>query len=117
MWYLPACTSFQTTYVAPQEAVAGQDKIRVKAWENGDSNQVQLLHPWATADSIGGVEECIQICDAYQVWATSLDKVQAVQTLRVDAGRSAAVALGLVVALSIVAVIELGNAFDRGWGR
>lgn len=114
--YLPACMSYKTTTLAPQEVVANHDRIRVEVRENGDTYHVELTRPWATADSVGGIEECFAPWDAYQVRAFPTEKVEAVQTPRFDVGRSISLALGLWLVGGMIAAAVMPNPFDS-WGR
>jgi hypothetical protein len=110
VWYLPACARYQPIELTPEEVFSDEDRLIVTLRrENGDTYQLQLRRPWATTDSIGGIE-CSGICDSYQRWATPLEKVESVEKRQVDSLRSAAVVLGV---LGLAALAAMMRSIDK----
>jgi hypothetical protein len=54
VWFLPACSTYQTTDLAPQEVVTGQQTVKVTL-ADAASTEVTVSEPWVRADSLGGV--------------------------------------------------------------
>ena len=103
--YLPACTSFHR--IEPTtKVVAEHPSIVVKVRDDGDMYEVDLQHPWVTSDSIGGVG-CIGVCDTGQDWAVPLEKVEAVGTRKVSAGKS--VGMGFLVFAGFGTIVGIAS--------
>lgn len=90
MWFLAACSTYQTTDLAPQEAVTGQQAVKVKLVDAG-SMEVIVSEPWVRADSIGGV------VGPDSSWAVPLQSVAEIRTKRANAALTAGAVVGGVV--------------------
>ena len=132
LWYLPACTSYRTTDLSPQEAVASGESVVVtflrstggstgyvvgpdgKIVEGPGTATVHLKEPWVRGDSLGGTP-----CEAQRnggwrcsrdapAWAAPLSSVLSVKTKQVNAvTTSMAVVGGLALGLFVTAAVAI----------
>jgi len=113
--WLPACYSYRTTTVAPEEAIAGQQVVIVRVPQDAGTREVRLKSPWVRNDSIGGLE-CTTVRTAggggeacERDWAVPLADVRALETRSVNTGKT-------VVAVLSGVVIAAGLAVAVSWG-
>jgi hypothetical protein len=110
VWHLTACTSYRITTLTPQEAVSGEDAVRVTLFADGDTTTLHLEDPWVRHDSLGGTQ-CVTratsiVCNAADSLAVPLSSVVAVQTKQADPAATAfALAAGAFAGLVAVAVL------------
>lgn len=115
VWYLPACTSFQTTALAPADAVADQSMVRVTVVTDGDTTRWQVKEPWVRGDSLGG-SACgsgrygeVQ-CDPADRFAVPLSSVVELETRRGNAVRTTMLA-------SVLVILAFGGALTTQYPR
>lgn len=113
-WYLPACSSYQTTALAPQEAVHGQETVKVVLADTALTELV-LRTPWVRTDSIGGVPCPSGRCSVGTAWSVPLDSVVAIKTKQSAPGLTALAVIGGVAlfaaAIAVAAATE--NALNE----
>ena len=113
VWYLPACTSYKTTAVAPQEAVAGQKTVIVTVDAGGSQETLHVNGPWVRGDTLGGTpcrldDNRVYRCSTDEAWAVPLSQVVEVKTKQVDGFRTTvAVVGGLAVGMLVAATIAV----------
>jgi hypothetical protein len=107
VWFLPACSTYRTTDLTPQEAVAGQKIVRVVATPEDEA--IELNAPWVRADSIGG------ITSTGSDWSAPLSSVNEVKIKRFNPWLTSGVVVGgLVVgaAVTLVIICGLGDSWQ-----
>ena len=114
VWYLPACTSFQPTDVAPQRALNGTSRAIVTVATGGATETVYLDDPWATADSVGGTPCSVHTssgwrCDPAGRWSAPAEAVVALQTKKTNPGGVIAV-VAIGVGLAIVSLVAMSSS-------
>jgi hypothetical protein len=106
--YLPACSSYRPSALAPSEAVAGRDEVEVQVGHGSSTASIRLRHPWVRNDSIGGEHRVCtpqqnrslpRQCE-YAPWAMPLAEIGAVETRQFDAGK--VVLLTVLIAAPLV---------------
>jgi hypothetical protein len=116
-WFQPACTTFQTTDLAPQEALEGQEQAILTVADSAGERIIHLANPWVTADSIGGTP-CDQhfTCSAGSTLSVPLSSVQRLEVKRYD--KKATMLLGGVVlaAALVVFMAALNSSLEEAWG-
>jgi hypothetical protein len=95
---LSACSTYRTTTLTPQEAIAGHRTVKVRL-AGTESTEITITGPWIHADSIGGATS------TNPHWSAPLSSVVEVKTKRVDP----------VLTASIVAAALL--VFRLAWGN
>jgi len=116
-WFLPACSSFQTTDLAPQEAVENQEQVILTVADSTGEHIIRLSDPWVTPDSIGGVP-CDEYfdCSAGATRSVPLSSIQRLEIKRFD-GTATAWAVGVVVvAAGAVFVVAMARSWNERWG-
>jgi len=115
--YLPACSSYRVSALAPTEAVAGRDEVEVQVGQGSGAESVRLRHPWVRNDSIGGEH---LVCEpqrdrslpwqcAYAPWVMPLAEIGGVKTREFDAGK-----VVLLTVLVAAPIAVMGLTFDIG---
>jgi len=109
--WVPACYSYRTTQLAPEQAVVGQKPIVVRVPDGAGTREVKLHSPWVRNDSIGG-RQCTmgrtptghtsETCATD--WSVPLTEVRAIETRHFDAGTTAKVTTGVVAVAAILAL-------------
>ena len=97
--YVPACTSYRTTNLAPQEAVADEGTVVVTVTNGAGTETLSLKQPWVRNDTVGGIpcrpDRYRQYrCASDENWAVPVSLVVEMQTKRVSTGRTVLAAVG-----------------------
>jgi hypothetical protein len=87
VWFLPTCATYQTTELAPHEAVVGHEAVKVTLADES-SAEVTVWEPWVRADSIGGV------VDRNDNWSAPLASVAVLKTKQANAWLTLGVVVG-----------------------
>lgn len=112
--WLPACHSYRTTTVAPEQAIAGQQAVIVQVPQYAGTREVKLRSPWVRNDSIGGLE-CTTLPTAHgglretceRHWAVPLTEVSAVTTRHFNTGKTVVAVLGgVALAVCVAAAVS-----------
>ena len=119
--YLPACSSYRPSTLAPSEAVAGRDQVEVLVGQGSSTESIRLRDPWVRNDSIGGERRACTPrsnrsqpwqCE-YVAWALPLAEIGVVKTRQFDAGK---VVVLTVLIVAPIAVIALTGDYGIGLG-
>jgi hypothetical protein len=112
--YLPGCSSYRPTTLAPHQAVRGQDQIIVKVSDGSASETLHLLAPWVRNDTLGGTvsgctpQQFLNECE----WAAPLSEVLAIETRQAEGSATVGV-VAVVVVLVVVGVVAAVNAINN----
>jgi hypothetical protein len=123
--YSAACTSFQTTDLAPHDAVTGQTAVMVDMRGTTRSDALRIEDPWVRNDSIGGrrcqwvrydhvtSERDVYRCTNDAGWSVSLSSVSEIRTEQLSVSKT----IGVVLGGTAVAVVVAGTlvALESGW--
>ena len=102
VWLLPGCSTYRTTDLTPQEAVVGQEAVKVMLAE-ADANWLTVRQPWVRSDSLGGVTQD----DAD--WSVPLVSVSEVRTKGLDWSYTAAVGFCVLAVPTLVGLVVANN--------
>ena len=115
IWYVPACTSYRATELAPADAVTGQRAVEVV---NQFGRTIRLQDPWVRADSIGGTIDPIctlvkgkRSCET-QHWAVPLTSIRTIATRQPDKGKT--LTLVAVAGVAVVAAAAISSTCKQG---
>jgi len=116
LWYLPACTSYQTSKLAPRDAVSDESSVLLKVVDGEKTKTVMLNKPWVRGDSLGGMPCSGDTSRGWRCandraeWSVPLSSVVEVRTRRTDGAKSALAVLGIVaVGVLTAGVIAAAN--------
>jgi hypothetical protein len=110
--YLPACSSYRPSALAPSEAVAGRDEVEVLVGQGSGTESIRLRDPWVRNDSIGGERRACTPrrnrsepwqCE-YVAWALPLTEINAVKTRQFDAGKVVVLTMLIAAPIAVMAL-------------
>jgi hypothetical protein len=91
---IAACSTYQTTHVAPAEAVVGQDAVEV-ALVGAESRLVTVTDPWVRGDSLGGT------VGEDTTWAVPVSSIAVLHAKQTDVTLTAVTIGGAAVAIGV----------------
>jgi hypothetical protein len=115
LWYLPACTSYQTSTLAPRDAVSGEPSVLLKVVDGEKTKTVMVSEPWVRGDSLGGTPCNGDTSRGWRCakdgsnWSVPLSSVVEVKTRRGDGANTGLAVLG-VIALGALVAATVGLA-------
>lgn len=112
-WHLPGCSNFITTYPVAPATIRGQDRVILTVVDSTGTHEVRLQNPWATADSVWGVQCTTEMagqgppwrCPSDDRWSSPMSAVVEVRTKQSHTYASSMVTLVAVGLTAVVAVL------------